>query len=167
VTGGVAAGGSWRRARDACTSRGYGRVPGMPRRGRSHTRAGGWVALVASSARRQTARRQCWSRAVANRGTCGGCVARVRPPQCGLRQQRGCGHRQLPPSVREPSLTRRDTWPPHSRNPIQGKKVPLKHISNLSDGDPLMMTPCITSHNCDLKTSLRLVNPRASFQLRA
>jgi len=47
----------------------------------THARAGGWVGLVAWSARRPTARRLCWSRAVAHRRASGGCVGRVRPPR--------------------------------------------------------------------------------------
>ena len=51
------------------------------RRGHPHARAGGWVGLVASSARRPTAPRLCWSRAVAYGRAREGCVGRVRPPR--------------------------------------------------------------------------------------
>jgi len=73
------------------------------RRGHPHARAGGWVGLVASSARRPTAPRLCWSRAVAYGRAREGCVGRVRPPRWRPRRQRWCGRRQLPPAVREPS----------------------------------------------------------------
>jgi len=49
----------------------------------------------------------------------------------------------------------------------RGKYVLLTHISNLSGGDPLVITLWLTSHNRDLETFLGLVNPRAGPQLRA
>jgi len=86
-----------------CTWLGGVRAPQWPWQVRPHARAGGWVGLVASSARRPTARRRCWSRAVAHRRMRGGCVGRVWRPRWWPRRQRWCGRRQLPPAVWEPS----------------------------------------------------------------
>jgi len=47
------------------------------------------------------------------------------------------------------------------------KYVPLTHISNRSGGDPLVITPWLTNHNRDFETSLGLVAPRESPELRA
>jgi len=46
----------------------------------------------------------------------------------------------------------------------RGKYVLLTHFSNLSGGDPLLITPWLSNQNRDLETSLRLVNPRAGPQ---
>jgi len=56
-------------------------------------------------------------------------------------------------------VCRPDTWPPHSGNQIPEKYVPLPHISNLSVGDPHVITAWLTNHNRNLETSLRLVTP--------
>ena len=76
-----------------------------------------------------------------------------------------------------PSQSRGDTWIRVVGGRIQsvrnghrlsrGKYVLLTHISNRSGGDPLVIAPWLTNHNCDLETSLGLVNPRAGPQVRA
>ena len=56
---------------------------------------------------------------------------------------------------------------PTLREPDPREIIALPHFSNLSVGDPLVITPWLTNHNGDLETSLGLVTPRAGPQLRA
>jgi len=84
----------------------------------------------------------------------------VRPRHGALIQSRG-GQ-----PIRETGQSGSNTIPTNVK-PVQGEYAQVPHISNLSGGDPLVITPWLTNNNRDLETSLGLVNPRAGPQLRA
>jgi len=84
----------------------------------------------------------------------------VRPRHGALFQSRG-GQ-----PIRETGRSGSNTIPTNVK-PVQGAYAHVPHISSLSGGDPLVITPSLTNHNRDLETSLGLVNRRAGPQFRA